>query len=124
MNTVLWILQIVLAVVFAGAGLAKLVLSRERLRATLGDGLDGVSTPAVRLLGAAEVAAAVGLTVPPAVGVAPVLTPLAALGVVAVMVGAIIIHARKREHASVASNVVLLIMAAVVVWGRFGPFAF
>lgn len=40
------------------------------------------------------------------------------------MVGAIIIHARKREHASVASNVVLLIMAAVVVWGRFGPFAF
>jgi len=124
MNTVLWILQIVLAVAFAGAGLAKLALPRERLRNSLGDWVDGFASPALKLLGAAEVAAAIGLTVPPPVGIAPILTPVAAVGVVVVMIGAVITHARRREYPNVAINIVLAVAAAVVIWGRFGPYAF
>lgn len=117
-NTVLWILQIVLA------GLAKITLPRECLRSTLGQWVDAFPTPALELLGIAEVAAAVGLTVPPRVGVAPALTRLAAAGVLAVMAGAIITHGRRREYSSVAVNVVLAVAAGIVVWGRVGPYAF
>jgi len=124
MNTVLWVLQIVLAVVFAAAGIAKIALPRDRLKATMGDWVDPVPAPAIKLLGLAELAAAVGLIVPPLVSVAPILTPLAAIGVVIVLAGAIVTHGRRHEYPNIAVNVVLAVAAAVVIWGRFGPYAF
>ena len=124
MNTLLWVLQIVLAAVFTAAGIVKIVLPRMQLRATLGDWVDAIPLPAVKMLGVAEIAAAVGLTVPPAVAVAPILTPVAGIGVIAVLAGAIIIHGRRDEYPNVAVNVVLAVAAALLVWGRFGPYAF
>jgi hypothetical protein len=56
--------------------------------------------------------------------IAPVLVPLAALGLVLTMIGAAIVHGRRGETPAIAVNAVLLILAAVVVWGRFGPYAF
>jgi hypothetical protein len=53
----------------------------------------------------------------------PILTPLAAIGLVVTMIGAIITHARRREYPNVALNVLLAIMAAVA-WARFGAFSF
>jgi uncharacterized membrane protein YphA (DoxX/SURF4 family) len=124
MNTALWILQIVLAVVFAAAGFAKIALPPERLRTSLGDWVDAFPAPALKLLGIAEVAAAVGLTVPPTVGIAPILTPLAAVGALVVLAGAIVVHGSRREYPNVAVNVVLAVAAGIVIWGRFGPYAF
>ncbi len=112
MNTVLWVLQGV-AAVFAGSGLAKIALPQERLSKIMGDFLDQVPVPAIKLLGVAEVAAAVGLIAPPLSGIAPILTPLAAIGVIAIMVGGIVIHGRRREFSNVAVNVVLAISAGV-----------
>lgn len=40
------------------------------------------------------------------------------------MVLAAITHARRREPGAIAFNAVLLILAALVVWGRFGPYSF
>lgn len=124
MNTALWVLQITLAVVFAAAGIVKIALPRERLRTTMGDWVDPVPAPAIKLLGLAELAAAVGLVVPPLVSIAPVLTPLAAIGVVIVLAGAIFTHGRRHEYPNIAVNVVLAVAAGVVIWGRFGPYAF
>jgi hypothetical protein len=45
------------------------------------------------------------------------------VGVVLLMIGAAITHARRRESSMIAVNVVLLVLAAVVAWGRFGPYA-
>jgi hypothetical protein len=67
---------------------------------------------------------AIGLIVPPLVHIAPILTPLAASGLVLTMIGAIVTHARRGEFPNVAINVVLAIMATVVAWGRFGPYSF
>jgi hypothetical protein len=53
--------------------------------------------------------------------VAPVLTPLAASGLVVLMVGAAVTHARRGETPMIAVNVVLGLLAAFVAWGRFGP---
>ena len=57
-------------------------------------------------------------------GIVPVLVPLAAVGLVALMIGAALTHARRKETPMIVANLVLLVLAAVVVWGRFGPYSF
>lgn len=123
MNVFLWIVQGLLATAFAAAGVLKSTRSREQLIPQL-PWVSDVSTPLVRLIGAAEFAGALGLILPGAFDIATVLTPLAATGLAVIMVLAAGFHARRKEPAAIAFNAVLLILAAVVMWGRFGPHAF
>lgn len=118
MTTFLWVLQGILAVVFAGSGVAKATMSRERLVATGQTGVAVFPMPVVRATALAEIAAALGLILPWATGVARVLTPVAALGLCVVMVGAMVSHARLREPRNVALNLVLFTMALTVALGR------
>ena len=118
MNLTLWIFQAVLAVVFAGSGMAKSTMSRERLLATGQTGIALFPMPVVRLTAAAELLAAAGLLLPWATGIARVLTPAAAFGLCVVMVGAASSHARLREPRSVAANALLFGMALTVAIGR------
>ncbi|MGH3712718.1 MAG: DoxX family protein [Micromonosporaceae bacterium] len=125
MNVVLWIIASVLAVLFLGAGGAKLAQPKQKLAASPGMAWTEAFSPgAIKAIGALELLAAIGLVLPAALGVVPVLVPLAAAGLVLLMVGAAITHVRRRENQSVVINLVLLGLAAVVVWGRFGPYAF
>jgi uncharacterized membrane protein YphA (DoxX/SURF4 family) len=124
MNTLLWTLQIVLALVFAAAGAIKLIQPRDQLAKTVGGWVNEFPAPLLKPLGLAELFGAIGLIAPPLVHIAPILTPVAAVGLVVTMIGAIITHARRREFANVAVNVALAVMAAVVAWGRFGPYSF
>lgn len=124
MNTTLWIIAGVLALAFLAAGLMKLTQSRSTLvdsgqgwAADVGDG-------AVKAIGAVEVLGALGLVLPALVDVAPVLVPLAATGLAVLMVGAVVVHARRREVPNVVVNVVLLALAAFLAVQRFGPHAF
>ena len=64
------------------------------------------------------------LILPAALDIVPVLVPLAALGLVLIMVGAIITHLRRREPQAIVVNAVLLLLAAAVAWGRLGPESF
>jgi hypothetical protein len=76
--------------------------------------------PAFRqFIGVAELAAAVGLTVPPAIHLFPWLAPLAAAGLVLVMVGAAIFHVRKSEIPTAAATVFIAGLAAVTVFLRW-----
>ena len=123
MNVFLWIMQGVLAAAFAAAGILKITRSREQLIPQL-PWVNDVSTPVLRLIGVAEFAGALGLILPAALGIATVLTPLAAIGIAVIMVLAIGLHTRRKEPGAIAFNAVLLILAALVAWGRFGPYAF
>jgi hypothetical protein len=58
------------------------------------------------------------------VHVAAFLTPLAAVGVVCLMVGATVTHLRLGEPQSIVVNVVLLLLAAIVAMARFGAYHF
>ncbi len=118
MNIALWIAQIILAVVFAGSGLAKSTMSRDRLLATGQTGVAMFPMPVVRFTATMEVLAAVGLILPQATGIAEVLTPLAALGLCVVMVGAASAHLRLHEYRNVAANAVLFSLALYVAVGR------
>jgi len=123
MNVVLWIVAGLLAVAFLVAGLTKLLQPKEKLAATMG-WVEDFSPGTVKLIGALEVLAAIGLVLPAALDVVPVLVPIAAVGLIALMVGAAITHGRRRETPMIAINVVLLVLAVVVAWGRFGPYSF
>lgn len=124
MNVVLWILAGLLAAAFVGAGAMKVSRTREQLAAAGMAWTEDFSPGMVKLIGALEVLAAIGLILPAALDIVPVLVPLAALGLVLMMIGAVIVHARRKELRTVAPSVVLLVLAAVVAWGRFGPYSF
>ncbi|MEU6785974.1 DoxX family protein [Nonomuraea angiospora] len=124
MNVVLWIIAGLLALAFVGAGLMKLSQPKEKLAASGLAWTEDFSAGAVKGIGALEVLAGIGLILPAALGIVPVLTPLAAAGLVIVMVGAAVVHVRRKEYQGIVINAVLLVLAAVVAWGRFGPYSF
>ena len=123
MNVTLWVLAGLLAAVFLLSGVMKVARSKAQL-ADSGQGwTEDFSAPMIKFIGLAEVAAAIGLILPPALDIAPVLAPIAALGAAVVMVGAAITHGRRKEYPNVLTNLVLLAIAVVVAWGRFGPYS-
>jgi uncharacterized membrane protein YphA (DoxX/SURF4 family) len=122
-NIVLWIIAGLLAAAFLAAGAMKLTQPKEKLSAGM-PWTDDFSAGAIKGIGALEVLAAIGLVLPAALDVVPVLVPLAALGLVLVMVGAMATHARRKESQAIVINLVLAGLAAVVAWGRFGPYSF
>jgi uncharacterized membrane protein len=121
MNVFLWIVQSVLAAMFVMAGLMKSTQPKEKLAPKL-PWVEDVSLGTLRLIGVVELLGGLGLILPAATGIAPVLTPIAATGLAVVMVLAAATHIRRREPSGVAFNAVLFALAAVVAWGRFGPY--
>jgi uncharacterized membrane protein YphA (DoxX/SURF4 family) len=122
MNIVLWILAGLLSVLFLLAGAAKLTQSKEKLAASPNMAWsEDFSPAALKTIGGLEVLAAVGLILPGALDIAPILVPLAAVGLALLMIGAAVTHARRGETSAAFINVVLLAVAVVVAWGRFGP---
>ncbi|MEV7009140.1 DoxX family protein [Streptosporangium sp. NPDC051022] len=124
MNVALWIVAGLLAAAFALAGLMKLAQPKERLAASGMAWTEDFSAVAIKAIGGLEVLGAIGLILPAALGIAPVLTPLAATGLAITMVGAAVVHVRRKENQAIGANVVLLVLAVVVAWGRFGPYSF
>jgi uncharacterized membrane protein YphA (DoxX/SURF4 family) len=114
----LWVAQVLLAVAFLGAGATKLSQPKEKLAKNMA-WVEDFSQPAVRLIGAVEVLGAIGVVLPALTGILSWMTPLAALGLAATMVGAILTHLRLGERSAVVPPVVLLVLAAFVVYGRF-----
>ncbi|HEV8333732.1 MAG TPA: DoxX family protein [Steroidobacteraceae bacterium] len=75
----------------------------------------------MKTLGALDLLAAVGLILPAALDIAPILVPVAATGAVLLFVGAVVMRLRRGEMATIMFDLVYLAMAAFVAWGRFGP---
>ena len=124
MNLALWIVAIVLAATFAGSGLMKLLVPKDKLVSS-GQGWAQDYTPTnIRLIGFVELLGAAGLILPAVTHIVPILVPLAAIGLVLVMVGAAMVHARRKEAMNIGVNAVLLALAVLVAWGRFGPYPF
>lgn len=124
MNVVLWIVQGLLAAMFLFAGFTKATQSRENLITQLGGWVEDFPAVQVKTIGILEVLAAFGLILPALTGILPVLTPIAAACLVITMIGAIVVHVRRKENSALPMNLVLLVLAAFVAWGRFGPYAF
>jgi hypothetical protein len=127
LNLALWIVAGILAVVFLVSSSTKLLVPKEKLAGMGGAAsrwVEDFSPGALKAIGALEFLAAVGLIVPAALGIAPVLVPLAATGAVLLFAGAVIMRLRRGERATIIGDLVYLAMAAFVAWGRFGPGSF
>ena len=124
MNVVLWIVAGVLAAAFLASGLMKLAQPKKKIVDSGMGWAEDFSDGAVKGIGALEVLGALGLILPAVFDVATVLVPIAATGLALIMLGAAVTHVRRKESQMVVVNVVLLLLAAFVAWGRFGPYAF
>lgn len=125
MNVFLWILAGVLAALFLAAGGAKLAQPKEKLVASPNmSWAEDFSPGMLKAIGALEVLAAVGLILPGALDIVPILVPVAAVGLTLLMIGAATTHARRGEISNIIVNIVLIALAATVAWGRFGPESF
>ncbi|WP_251095132.1 DoxX family protein [Streptomyces sp. Caat 7-52] len=126
MNLALWIVAGLLAAAYLLGGVFKAVTPKEKIAAAGASGrwVDDFSAGAVKAIGAVEVLAAAGLILPAVLDIAPVLVPLAALGLVILMLGAAVTRFRRHELKLVAVDLVYILLAAFVAWGRFGPESF
>jgi uncharacterized membrane protein YphA (DoxX/SURF4 family) len=116
MNIALWIVQVLLALLFLFAGGMKLVLPVEELTKQMPLLLPGWF---VRFTGVVEVLGAIGLILPWLLRIRPGLTPLAAAGLVIVMIGATVYTVAAGDIASALIPLVVGILAAFVAYGRW-----
>lgn len=126
MHLALWIIAGLLAAAYLVSGLGKLVLTKEKI-ATTGKSakwVEDFSARSVKAIGALEVLGAAGLVLPGAFDIAPILVPLAAVGLAMIMVGAVITRARRQEVKLMMADLTYLALAVFVAWGRFGPESF
>jgi len=97
MTVVAWILQIVLALAFLGAGGMKLARPKPALVAAGMGYAEDFSSSAIKTIGLLEVLGAIGLVLPAVTGVATWLVPVAAIGLALTMAGAVVVHLRRKE---------------------------
>lgn len=118
LNISLWILQFLLATTLIWAALMKLGKPPREL-AVMWPWAGEVSPALVRLTGIADLIGGLGLILPALLRIKPVLTPVAALGVVGLMICAGVFHLMRGEASQIGFNSVVAGIAALVAWGRF-----
>ena len=118
MTYALCIVQGLLALTFLFAGGTKLVLPIEEMTKQMPLPLPGLF---LRFIGVAEVVGAIGLILPGLVRIRPGLTPLAAAGLVIIMIGATVLTLAGGDVAPALIPLVVGLLAAFVAYGRWRP---
>jgi len=113
MNVALWIVQALLAALFIFGGGMKLVLPLEKLTGPVA--LPGLF---LRFIGVCELLGGLGLILPSLLRIRPGLTPLAAVGLVIIMIGATWITISTGDVATAVVPFVVGILAAFIAYGR------
>ncbi len=117
MNIAIWVVQILLALAFLGAGLLKLTQPIDKAQGKM-EWVKRIHPNGVQAIGVLEVLGAVGLILPMLTGILPWLTPLAAGGLLLTMIGAMITHASFKDYPGMAPSAVLLVLCLIVIYGR------
>lgn len=118
MHGALWLAQGLVAVAFCWGGIMKLATPIGQLALTwpwAGD----LPVGAVRLLGMIDLAGGIGVLLPALSRIKPGLTRFAAIGCAALQVCAMVFHAARGEFSVLPVNAVLLVLSALIAWGRW-----
>src|ERR1700687_4519885 len=119
MNIALWIIQVLLALIFLFAGGTKFVFSIEQMRAMGPPNQILLPGLLIHFIGVCEVLGALGLILPGLLRVRPGLTPLAAAGLVIIMIGATVLSFAADGIAAAIIPLVTGILSAFVAYGRW-----
>ena len=112
----LWVVQGLLAFIFLFAGGSKFVMSVEEMNAQAPVALPGLF---LHFIGVCEVLGAIGLILPGLLGIRPGLTPLAAAGLMIIVIGATAITLAGGQGALALFPLVVAVLAAFVAYGRW-----
>ena len=119
MNIALWVIQTVLGAFFVfGGGMKVFAYDKYQAMAesrSKGKGM-GYSKEFMIFIGVCEIAGGLGLILPMALRVLPVLTILAAIGLAIIMLGATVYHVQRKEAPGM--TVVLFLLLGFVTLGR------
>jgi uncharacterized membrane protein YphA (DoxX/SURF4 family) len=118
MDIALWVIQILIALAFLAAGIMKASQPIEKLKTNMG-WVENSTPIFVRLVGILEILGGIGLILPAATRILPWLTPVAAIGLVLTMIGAIIVHLQRKEYSHLGAPIILLLLALFIAYGRF-----
>ena len=118
MNTILWIIQGILATVFTLSGLLIMLLPKEKFVSRL-SWVNEYSNNMRYFICGSKIAGAIGLILPMLLNILPVLTPIAALGIAAIMILAMAYHIKKKEYKDVPATLLFLALSLFVAFNRF-----
>jgi len=118
MNIVLWIIQILLTLLFLFAGGTKLFMSEAALKQMAPPNSIMLPILLLRFIGLCEVLGALGLILPGITRIRRGLTPLAACGLLIIMIGAVVISVMGLGAAAAITPLVAGVLCAVVAYGR------
>lgn len=119
MNIAVWICLGILTLAFLYSGISKSTQSERKLVEMGQTGVEGLPQALIRFIGISEIIGVIGLWLPWLSGILPVLTPVAALCLGAIMIPASVIHFKRSEFQSVMGNVFLFAMCVFVAYMRF-----
>ena len=120
MNTFLWVLQGLLALVFLVTGVRKLIRTDAQTRAV--PWVRATPVLVVRGIGVLEILGALGVVLPALTGILSWLTPVAAVGLVLLMLGAAWVNYQAQLYRPIVVNALILLLAASLAYGRLvGP---
>jgi uncharacterized membrane protein YphA (DoxX/SURF4 family) len=115
LTTALWIVQVLLALLFLFAGSMKLIMPIEMMTTQMALPLPGAF---LRFIGVAEVAGALGLILPGLTHIRRMLTPLAACGLIIIMIGATVVTLASSDVVSALMPLVVGLLCVAVAYGR------
>jgi hypothetical protein len=114
MNVVIWIIQVLLALLFLFAGVTKLILPIEEMTKQIA--MPGMF---LRFLGVAEVLGGLGLILPGLFRIKTWLTPLAAIGLMIIVIGATVLTLKMGGGAMALTPLAAAMLCALVAYGRW-----
>ncbi len=117
MNIILWVLQVLIAMAFVAAGYNH-ALRFDQIKSQM-KWVNDVPRGLVTFIGVCEILGGVGVILPAVTRILPWLTPLAAAGLALIMLLAAGFHLMRREYPNIIFNLVLMVLAAFVAYGRF-----
>lgn len=115
MQIAFWIVAALTALMSLAAGFTKVSKPTEALVGMGMQWTESYSNVQVKTIGVLEIIAAVGIIVPALTGIAPLLSPIAALCWLALLIGAIVVHTRRKESAVPAIVASLLAIATAIL---------
>lgn len=123
MDVIVWILQFLLAGLFGMLGSLKVIQPKEKALQMPNMGwVNDFSQTQLRIIGVLEVLGAIGLILPKLTHILPFLTPLAAIGLMLTMVGAMLTHLRRKEYPIIGFNAVLFVLLGITLLGNWSLF--
>jgi uncharacterized membrane protein YphA (DoxX/SURF4 family) len=117
LHIALWVVQVLLAATLLWAGTVKLFQPAHEV-AAMWSWAGEVPLALLKLTGAVDLLGGLGLILPALLRIQPRLTPIAAVGVVVLMICASIFHISRGEGSQIGFNVLFAALSAFVAWGR------